>query len=174
MAETESSTHPFVEYLESLAAQQQRGDLAALRRGLGRPPGTVPEMFRYVVPYLPLNAPPWTEAAYYVVASLFAFHPLPAHQGNLGDAMAAARTAGHEDALERRFTILLASHPDDLPGHLRQAISLLRSKEIPVNYHQLLWDVQNWGHPTYGDRVRRSWATAFWRYRPTPQSEGQD
>jgi CRISPR system Cascade subunit CasB len=71
-------------------------------------------------------------------------------------------------AIERRFTVLLAAHPDDLNFYLRQAISFLRSKEVPVNWHQLLSDVLNWGHP---DRyVQHQWARAFWG-RPTPETQ---
>ncbi len=60
-------THPFITYLESLAKAEDRGTLAALRRGLGQSPGTVPDMFRYVVPRLPDNANKWTEKTYYMI-----------------------------------------------------------------------------------------------------------
>jgi CRISPR system Cascade subunit CasB len=67
---------------------------------------------------------------------------------------------GDDTAIERRFTALLAAHPDDLDGYLRQAVSFLRSKEVPVDWHQLLTDVMAWGHP---DRyVQQQWARAFW------------
>ena len=41
--------HGFVTYLQSLAEKDDRGALAALRRGLGQSPGSVPDTFRYVV-----------------------------------------------------------------------------------------------------------------------------
>ena len=156
--------HPFVAYLQSLTAAENRGALAALRRGLGRPPGTVPEMFPYVIPFLPDDPPPWQEQAYYQVASLFALHPATTAHGNMGDHLAAARSEATREALERRFTALLAAHRDDLPDYLRQVVSYLKSKEIAINWDQLLRDLQWWGHPDYGDRVRKSWATAFWRW----------
>ena len=64
--------HPFVSYLEGL--REDRGALASLRRGLGRPPGTVADMYRYVVRWLPDDAPRWREDAYYLIAALFAYH----------------------------------------------------------------------------------------------------
>ena len=46
-----NQSNPYITYLLSL--KENRGALAALRRGLGRPPGTAPEMYPYVVPWLP-------------------------------------------------------------------------------------------------------------------------
>jgi CRISPR system Cascade subunit CasB len=154
-----NKTHPFITYLEGL--RDDRGALAALRRGLGQSPGTVAGMYRYVVPWLPDDVPSWLEDAYYLVAALFAYHPDAGGAGNMGDHFARARgPQGDDTAIERRFTALLAAHPDDLGFYLRQAVSFLKSKEVPVNWHQLLSDVLGWGHP--GRYVQRRWASAFW------------
>jgi len=150
---------PFVTYLQSLG--EDRGALAALRRGLGQPPGTVASMYRYVVPWVSDDAPPWREAAYYTIAALFASHPAPGGKGNMGAHFADTRRPGGDDtAIERRFTALLAAHPDDLDTYLRQAVSYLRSKPVPVNWHQLLSDVMAWGRPQR--YVQKRWARAFW------------
>jgi len=151
-------TFPFVTYLEGL--REDRGALAALRRGLGQAPGTVADMYRYVVPWLE-KASSRQEAAYYTIAALFAYHPAPGGTGNMGDHFARTRDPkGDNTAIERRFTVLLAAHPDDLAFYLRQAVSFLKSKEVPVNWHQLLADVLAWDH---ADRyVQRNWARAFW------------
>lgn len=162
-----TKTHPFITYLERL--RDDRGALAALRRGLGQPPGTVADMYRYVVPWLSDETPPLRETAYYLIAALFAYHPDAGGTGNMGRHF--ARTCdpqGDNSAIERRFTALLAAHPDDLDFYLRQAISFLKSKEVPVNWHQLLSDVLAWDHP---DRyVQQQWARAFWG-RPAQTSE---
>lgn len=161
-----TKTHPFVEYLEGLRGD--RGALAALRRGLGQDPGTVPDMYPYVVPWIPEDASPRRQACYYVVAALFAYHPHPGGSGNMGQHFARAwDPQGDNAALERRFTALLNAHPDDLPGYLRQAVSFLKSKGIPVHWHQLLSDVQAWGHPSR--YVQQRWARGFWS-RATTQS----
>jgi len=157
---TEPTNHPFIDYLLSLAEKQDRGALAALRRGLGRPPGGAPEMFRYVEPFLPPQRSPAQEAAFYLVASLFALHPLSTPAGNLGAHMAQARTPAGEEALERRFTALLAAHPADLPDFVRQAISFLKSKDVPVNWKRLLKELQQWDREDH--RVQKEWASAFW------------
>jgi CRISPR system Cascade subunit CasB len=164
---------PFIVYLQSLAEKQDRSALAALRRGLGQPPGTVADTFRYVEPWLGNKRSTAREAAFYLVASLFALHPKSTNIGNMGSHMAAIRAEGGEDALDRRFTALLAAHPDDLPNALRQAISYLKSKEVPVNWNQLFWDLQNWDEKRDDPRhsVQKKWASAFWgrsRSKETP------
>ena len=154
-----TKTYPFIEYLESL--RDDRAALAALRRGLGQPPGAVADMYRYIVPWLSDDAPPWQEAAYYLIASLFAYHPAEGGTGNMGSHFARARDPQSDNtAIERRFTALLAAHPDDLDFYLRQAVSFLKSKEVPINWHQLLFDVLAWGHPAR--YVQKQWASAFW------------
>jgi CRISPR system Cascade subunit CasB len=162
--------HPFVEHLARLRAD--RGALAALRRGMGRPPGTVPEMYRFVVPWLPADLPAWREEAYYLIAALFAYHPAAGGNGNMGDHFARARAAqACETAVERRFSALLAAHRDDLPFCLQQAVGFLCSKDVAVDWNQLLSDVMAWGDPECRECVKRSWARAFWGRAETPHSQ---
>lgn len=165
-----TETHPFITYLEGL--REDRGALAALRRGLGQPPGEAREMYPYVVRWLPAEASAQREAAYYLVAALFAYHPDPNGSGNLGQAF--RRTLdpnGDNTAIERRFTALLTAHPDDLPFYLRQAISFLKSKEVPVDWQRLFADVLAWGHPA--GYVQKDWARGFWG-RPTQEDQTQN
>ncbi len=153
--------HPFIAHLESL--QDDRGALAALRRGLGRPAGYAPAMFPYVVPFVPARAGEWQEEAYYLIASLFGFYPVSTRTGNMGSHFAQLRRQkGDGQAVERRFVALLAAHPDELGFHLRQAVSLLKSEEVPVNWSQLLRDTLSWNNPEWCADVRRRWAAAFW------------
>ncbi|MDI9549925.1 MAG: type I-E CRISPR-associated protein Cse2/CasB [Chloroflexota bacterium] len=150
---------PFIAYLEQLRDRQDRAALAHLRRGLGRKPGEAPEMYPYVVPWLPND--PWADSRYFLIASLFALHPLPGGSGNMGAHFARIRQAkGSEDATERRFVSLLAAHADDLAYHLRQAVTLCKANSIPVNWAQLFRDVQYWGAPS--GSVQRAWARAYW------------
>jgi CRISPR system Cascade subunit CasB len=160
----------FIDRLKQLAEGGERGALASLRRGLGQPPGTVAEMYRYVEPFLGEqgSSARFKESAFYLVAALFALHPKSIDEGNMGGHLAKTRTDAGADALERRFTALLAAHSDDLPEYLRQAVSFLRSKEIPVNWNQLLRDLQNWSHE---DRfVQKNWARSFWGGRQSSES----
>ena len=160
----------FISYLMSLAEHENRGALAALRRGLGQPPGTVAAMYPYVVPWLPADTR--QEAAYYEVAALLALHPVAGGTGNLGEAFKHARGNESNEAIERRFTALLAAHPDDLPDHLRQAVGFLKSKNIAIDWNQLFYDVQHWGHPKH--TVQKAWARAYWGSEHHEQSENKE
>jgi CRISPR system Cascade subunit CasB len=158
-----NETNRFIQHLKTLA--DDRGALAALRRGLGKPPGTTAEMYPYVVPWLPDEASTWLENNYYLVASLFAYHPDSSSAGNMGHHM--ARTCATDDdkkSTERRFTVLLAADGDDLPNYLRQTISFLKSKDQSVNWDQLFIDLMGWNHESR--YVQRRWANAFWGNRP--------
>jgi CRISPR system Cascade subunit CasB len=155
----------FVEYLEKLEAGQDRAALAALRRSLGKSPGQAAEAHRHV---LWVSPPSWEEPAYYLVAGLFALHPASWRKEkddnqltNFGASFARMKSkADSESSIERRFVALLNCHADDLAEHLRHAVGLLRSNEIPVDWAQLLRDLRKWGHE---DRfVQRRWARAFW------------
>jgi len=164
--------HPFITYLEGL--RDDRGALAALRRGLGQPPGSAVEMYRYVVPWITAGASQQEERACYLVAALFAYHPDPGGWGNLGDAFRRTLDPRDNTAIERRFTALLAAHPDDLPFYLRQAVGFLRSRQppVPVNWHRLLYDLRRWG---YDNRpVQQEWARSFWGRAPQETSEAQE
>lgn len=177
---TVSGAHRFTEQLARWHADEQngRGVLAALRRGLGKPPGTAPEMFQYVVRFAPSERrrADW----YYVVAALFALHPLPGGNRDLGGCLAQLATRERErqgrdavSSVDRRFTALLNSHTDDLPDHLRRAVGLLKSAEIPVDWGQMLDDVQLWSAPSRW--VQRRWAESYWNPpRPSPSEQPSD
>jgi CRISPR type I-E-associated protein CasB/Cse2 len=165
----------FVASLEELVRRRDRAALAALRRGLGKPPGAAPELHRYVVPWL-LTPASHRDADYYLVAALFAdWHQgerTPARwEGSLGQSFRslAAQMGGGTDGVERRFRGILACHRDDLPQHLRHAVSLLRTHAVPVDWVRLLTDLPRWDHL---DRpVQRRWARDFWAAASPPSSE---
>lgn len=154
----------FVERLEKLNRNGDRAALAALRRSLGKTAGEAAEAHRYILPF---NPSVWEEPAYYLVAGLFALHPASwrREEGdkrptNFGASFAWLKSNTDSDSIEKRFVALLDCHEDDMAEHLRHAVSLLRSKDIPVDWLQLLRDLRNWNHE---DRfVQRNWARAFW------------
>lgn len=183
MSTVVSQEHRFIGHLEKLVKEQDRGALAALRRGLGKPPGTAREMDSNILPYLPPGAREKQEDAYYLAGALFAYW----HQGkdsvagnppaNMGASLRAlvekeATEGGNRDdaekRVEKRLVALLNCHQDDLSEHLRHTIGLLKSKEIPINWLQLLNDVQNW-HWESRD-VQRKWARQFWRNFPSKKA----
>ena len=168
----------FIDRLENLVEKNDRGALAMLRRGLGK---EIPfEAYRFI----PLGLKGWQVDAALLVGPLFAHW----YQGkdevksagekeNLGASMLAFVKAmvwegvNRDDAMkrvERRFSALLNCHADDLKPHLRYAVSLLKSKEVPINWRLLLRDVYWWSHEDRG--VQRMWARSFW----APGTEGSE
>jgi CRISPR system Cascade subunit CasB len=144
--------------------------LAGLRRGLGKEPGDDTTPFRYIADCLDQCTD--TEFAWaYRVSALCAWHqgfwPWDTRafwRSNLGASMYQVKSIVAGDSVERRFNALLNCHADDLPVHLRHAIGLLRSNDVPVDWVQLVVDVLDW----QGDdrEVQRRWARSFWRSQP--------
>ncbi len=168
----------FVTHLEKLLASGDRGALAGLRRGLGKPPGTAAEMHPHVAWAVQRCKSRWEEDCYYIIAPLFAFW----HQGKNASVSSPHKDLGasmrqwawdeekhkvNEDrfkSIERRFVALLNCHRDDLHVHLRRVVGLLKSKEIPVDWPQLLFDIRGWDWDSR--RVQRRWAKSFWAGQP--------
>jgi CRISPR system Cascade subunit CasB len=165
MKQTQSKNEAFIEYLRS--HREDRAMLAGLRRGLGKVPGTEPETFPYVVPFLSEGTRWAQERATFLVASLYGQHPLPGGSGSLGASLHKMRAKASE-SLDKRFTALLNAHADDLHHSLRHIVSLLRSYDVPVDWLQLLNDLPFWSHE---DRfIQRSWAKDYWRKVMTEES----
>jgi len=154
-----------------------RATLAILRRGLGKAPGDAPEMYRYVQPRI-AAVPERDEDRFYLVASLFAAHqiswPAPEAESNAGPARRVdigtslrqfvVRKPDAAEGTERRFSALLQCDRTELPEHLRHAVSLLKSEEIPVQWAQLLRDIARWHYD--GKPAQRQWARSYWNSTP--------
>jgi CRISPR system Cascade subunit CasB len=157
----------FAKWLTNVFKREDRATLAALRRGLGREPGENAGLIRYLPPGMISEG---EEDHYLLVAALFAWHPTTRTEGlpsNLGASLALLveehrRATGEMPAsVEARVEALLDSHPEDLPEHLRRVIGLLKTKEIPVDWAQLLHDIRRWSWESRA--AQRDWARAFWR-----------
>jgi len=157
----------FIAHLRRLHADDDRAALAHLRRGLGKPPGSVVGMYRLVQPWLPDNLPQRREDVFYLVAALFAAHPEPGGHGDLGGNFAKLAAKRDSESIEKRFVAIVNSHEDELPNHLRHAMSLLAADSIPVDWVQLLLDLQRWTHPERF--VQRRWARSHWSTSPSKE-----
>jgi CRISPR system Cascade subunit CasB len=172
MSETVGAQRPsrderFISALEHLVTNDDRAALAALRRGLGQQPGETMELYPYVVPYVQGLRYTSDENPYYIIASLVGLYPTPSWEcsngkqlTNLGASLALLKDDSG-DSLEKRFVALLNAHADDVPEHLRHAISLLKSKDKPINWLRLLRDIKQWDRENR--MVQRLWAKGFWR-----------
>lgn len=163
--------HRLIVHLEKLSgndADRNPGALAALRQGLGVPPGTCAEMFPHVLPYLNDSEVQYNFEEHCLLAALFAWHPQSSSSGNMGDHMCQAGKDS-EEATERRFVALLRSHPDDLHIHLRQAVGFLKTKDVGVNWDQLRKHLIHWEHESY--YVQKAWSRSFWGRRADQSPE---
>jgi CRISPR system Cascade subunit CasB len=151
----EDSTEPLITALERLAEMGDRGALSALRRSLSED-ATV-QAYPYVVPFFPREPTPWLERTYLLVAGLFALHPMSG-PASLAAALRRVRDATGSASVEQRFVALLDAHAEDLGPHLRHAVALARSHEIPTDWHDLLRTVRYWN----SESARREWARDFW------------
>jgi len=148
----------FVEYLYSLSERGRRRELAALRRGLSAPPGTVSACYPVVAPWTRgLNSR--KERLFYLVASLYALHPQHG-SGSLGNTARRMASAGAEEATERRLLALLDADDEALPHDLRQFVGLARTREVGIDYLNLLDDLLAWNAPSRF--VQRRWAADFY------------
>ncbi len=165
----------FVEHLQGLKHREDRGSLAALRRGLGKAPGTVLSMAPFVEGWVG-GLKEWDRSRFYLVAALFASYPCENRTGprtprraNFGAVLAGIVSAYVRDGtsprdaqkrVERRFTALLNAHAEDLPRHLRHAVSLAKSENVPIDYVTLLEDLRYWDSDKRW--VQQRWAASFW------------
>jgi CRISPR system Cascade subunit CasB len=164
-SDREAWVRPFIAELEKVVGdnpnQRDARTLAKLRRGLTEHQG---ERDMWVYAHLRGASPEHEERAA-LLASLFALW----HQGrerrqrapdSFGGSFGRLRAVTGSESIEKRFAALIDSHPDDLPTRLRHAVTLLRSKEIPVDWEQLLRDLLAWGAERRP--VQRRWARHFW------------
>lgn len=156
----------FVASLELLFRRENRAALAALRRGFGKEPWEAPEMYPFVVPHFTAALTVRAERAFFVTASAFAQHPSSGAESepstgrpNLGRALRQSIRSPEQGAgTERRFVALLRADEEDLTEHLWRSVTLLKSREVEMDWRQFLHDIarSSW------DRVRREWAASFW------------
>lgn len=166
-----SNEVPLVTRLIEFTNKHDRGALAALRSGAGKPPGAAPRMLPIVAPFISSDEGPSTRAVF-LTAALFACYPKHATGGSLGASLWKATrreanpTGKHGEAgVEARFVAALDAHPQDLPRHLQGLVSLCESASAPIDWHRFYRDVSG----LLGDsedvrvRIRTRWARHFWR-----------
>ncbi len=159
----------------------QRALLAELRRGVGKVPGELPQLWGVLSEDFPEE---WLserdgasryEWAAYIALTLFALHQqsrdpkaAPMHKAAQPLGRALSRLAGgDEDARERilrRFQQMATA--TDIKGaayHLRGLVQLLRAADIPLDYASLAWDLYQYQSSSSVAAVRLRWAQDFYR-----------
>lgn len=173
-------------------------DLAGMRRGIGRRPGTVPAMWKlHEITYEERPRDPnWISPQYegeHHALALYAVHQQsrmrpgdpPAHKPgrSIGRAVRALhaglpeRSEGKASAIDRRFyAAVTATSVDEVAHHLRGLVRQLRALNgvAPVDYTKLAEDLAAWRHPDSSDRVRRSWGLAYHARQKGDDDDGDE
>ncbi|MGL5864767.1 MAG: type I-E CRISPR-associated protein Cse2/CasB [Dermatophilaceae bacterium] len=154
-------------------AHQLGPALAALRRGLGREAGDVPQMWPF---YRALGTDGRVTdrlRAEHATLALFGLHQqsqsasvhVPGRR--LGQALGELRRSARysEQALDSRFTqAATAESPGEAAYHLRGLIQQLKAAHIAgFDYTDLFRGLRAWDHPERRGRVRRIWAADYYR-----------
>jgi CRISPR type I-E-associated protein CasB/Cse2 len=157
MTEQQKPTDPLVDRLERLAQREDRATLALLRGSLQE--GRSLDGLRVVLPFLKRGAPGAARAEddALLLAGLFALHP---ESGSLSLASALSIVARDSDSVELRFRALLGAGRQDLPTHLRHAVTLVASRGLAIDWRDLHTKIRFW--ESNSDRARREWARDFW------------
>lgn len=156
-----------------------RGALAQLRRGIGRTPGDLPELWGFFLGDVPeemlgQTEPSGAEWAIYTALTLFALH----QQGKdpvrdwmnetgmgLGTAIAKLIQQPEDEArVTRRFQVLATSSSMvELAHHMRSMVQLLRASGIPLDYPALAEDLYWYQNIHAVAYVRLRWGQDFYR-----------
>jgi CRISPR system Cascade subunit CasB len=162
-----------------------RASLARLRRGIGKRPGSLPDIWELTLEGIPEELMPRTDKsdptyvdwAVHVALTLFALHqqgrdPRDKSMSVDGKSLGGAvRTYGFindlsEESVKHRFDAMVRSNSiEELATHLRSIVQLLRSEDIPLDYPQLAEDLYRFQFPESRDNVRLSWGRSYFMIR---------
>ena len=169
--------------LDDNKSRRARGELAALRRGVSRSPGELPEIWeltRVEVPDGAGDAPTWEEIAVHTAMTLYAVHQQsrtePMFRPGIGLGSAAHDLVGRDEenpSARARFNALVTSTTvAELRHHLRGFVSLLRARGIALDHAMLADDVLRFQQPGGAKQVRLTWARQY--YSPPAESQPAD
>lgn len=163
---------------------QIRAAHANLRRGVGRKPGELPQLYGEFLEDMPEtlyskgNEPSDAEWAVYMAVTLYALHQQSKdirennmNQKDVSLGAAASKLVVNKDDKDekeriwKRFYVMASSEDmQEMSYHLRGLIQLLRDKDIPLDYPRLAEDLF-WFQCSResADNVRLKWGRDFYK-----------
>lgn len=152
--------------------------LANLRRGIGKKPGEIPELWGIILNELPeelyhnSGEPSVGEWAVYLSLTMFALHQQgsaePVHcAGDSLGCVAAKLDEDHDDegkerVLRRFGPLVTAKDMPELANHLRGMVQLFKAKGIPLDYVKLAEDLYYFQKPDEKKKVQLRWGQDFY------------
>lgn len=163
-----------------------RGMLAKLRRGIGKQPGELPELFEIILGDMPEelygrgDGPSYSVGAIYTALTLFALHqqgkdrPMSvsgtSENKNTGNSLGTAvgylvkQNREREPAIKRRFdAVVTANEFTELAYHARGLIQLLRAEDIALDYPRFAEDMFWYQFDEKRNQVRLRWGEDYYR-----------
>lgn len=195
MAGESNQVYTFVKYkIERIAhgggTSASKAALASLRRGIGKAPGSLPELWDVTLGEMPDNLlskngePTRSEWAVHTALTLYALH----QQGNdpkskcaskvkesLGKAVGKLAVSRNEEAVLRRFhTAATAESFDEFAWHMRGLIQLLKAEGQPLDYPALAQDMYWFQFPERRDGIRLQWGQDYYNSHRKDDQETED
>jgi len=138
----------------------KKAELAKIRNGFG-------STFEQISSDMPMWFNDYIEQPEYypkfaLVANLYAHHSLPIHHKveSLGKTLAVKNNVDKLFFSEKRFKSIINAHNEEIIVNLRQAISIAKNHEVPIDYQSLLEDLLDWED---NSTVQFRWARDYWK-----------
>ncbi len=172
--------HKIIKLTESKNESEVRATLAKLRRGIGKAPGSVPEIWNITMEAMPeelvsdSDRPTYGEWAVHTALTLYAMHQqgkdiksqcMNLEGATLGTSLKKMiKDETDEIRVKRRFDAAATSEDlGEISHHMRGLIQLLKAQGIPLDYPALAEDLYRFQFPEVKDAVRLNWGRDFYR-----------
>ncbi|MCM1210682.1 MAG: type I-E CRISPR-associated protein Cse2/CasB [Blautia sp.] len=163
---------------KTLEQSSSKAHLAQLRRGIGKRPGELPELWGLFLKNLPEELmgkngqPSYAEQAVYTALTLFALHqqghsePMNAEgeENRIGRA-ARKLVKSEEDEEDVRMKLSIVAKSDDmteLSYYLKTIVKLLGNSDIKLDYVNFAKDLYWFQFENHTDRIRLKWGQDFY------------
>jgi CRISPR system Cascade subunit CasB len=168
MTTTTSSTYLTrqTNFLESLHSKikNDNGAKAALKRALSDEERHIRNTYSIILPHIP-DIKEYQQKTWIFVACLSVYYPQVLDwedHKNFGYSCRGLAQATNSEGTERRFRALLDTTAEDLQSPLTSLVRQIKSKDIRLDYPQLLSDLCRWDYSDQYIQVQDRWARTFW------------
>lgn len=181
-----------IKYLHGMAGTGSgRGMMAVMRRGVGKYPGEIPELWGMIFNNMPdelfesgeiifpEREASYVEWAVYTALTLYALHQQGneklMHSENVSIGKAASMLVKDEDDEERICRrlglVVTAASPKDLAYHLRGLIRLLSDQAIAIDYARLAKELYLMNYEESSRNVKLAWGRDFYNRKKAKKTE---
>jgi CRISPR system Cascade subunit CasB len=165
-----------------------KANLAKLRRGIGKEPGSVPELWEITLADLPdpesgnTTFPTRAEWAVHTAMTLYALHQQGKQQCMSQDGFSLGvslrklvKNEEDEQRIKRRFdAAATANSLDEFSYHLRGLVQLMKAQDVPLDYPSLAEEVYWFQFPGARNQIRLRWGRDFYKQIKEKAEGGED